>query len=325
MSHQPHVHLISLGGTITMAAGQDRGRGVTPQLQAEDLIAAVPDLAGQVRLTGETLKSVGSPNIAFADVIAAARRIEKVHAEGYVVVQGTDTLEETAFLLDMMLGAQARAVVTGALKPADAPGADGPANLTDAVRTAMAPGLSGRGVVVAIQGQVHGGRWVTKRHTHSLAAFDSQGHAPLGALCEGQVDFFGLSLRPPFFGVPSQAMPPVALWEAVMDEDGRLLAQVAAAGYAGLVIAGFGGGHLSQAQADIAARLAADIPVILTSRCGEGRVLRNSYGYPGAEIDLLARGLIWGGCYRPRQARLLLALALAHGHDRTSLPRLFES
>ncbi|MBK5910758.1 hypothetical protein CCR85_04530 [Rhodothalassium salexigens] len=331
MSHPPRLRIFTLGGTIAMArpaaAGADGG-GVSPSLGGQALIDAVPGLSDLAAITVEPVAELGSGNLGFATAVDLARRIRSSQADGHVVVTGTDTLEELAFALDLMLGAQARTVVTGAMRAADAPGADGPANLLAAVRVAGCAGLRGRGVVVVMNDTIHAARMVTKGHSQRLDAFVSPDVGPAGFVAEGHVVFNGLIRRPPALeGVERDdlACPAVALWEAAFDDDGRLLDQIAPAGYRAAVLAGFGGGHLSEAQADRAADLAKLMPVVLAGRAGTGRVLTETYGYVGAERDLIARGLIPAGCYTPRKARVLTAVALAADYSRDGLTHLLAA
>jgi len=322
LSHPLHIQLFILGGTIAMA-GSD---GAVPTLDAEALLRGVPEaVRARLQIQVRAVANVPSAGLDFHTIIGVARDIAGSRADGSVVVQGTDTMEETAFALDLMLGAQARTVVTGAMRPADRPGADGPANLTAALLTAAMPGLTGRGVVVVMNEEIHAARFVEKRHTTAPNAFVSPGHAAIGAVVEQQVKFEGLVRRPPCLGVPKTAPPPVALYEACFDEDARVLARLPDCGYRGAVVAAFGGGHLSQSQAEAAAQLSQHMPVILCSRCGAGWVLQDSYAYPGSERDLIAKGLVWGGLYRPRHARLMVALALAAGRPRDQLSDLFQN
>ena len=329
MTH-PRLRVLTLGGTIAMARGAggdaDDG-GVTPGLSGQALLDAVPELARIADVSVESVAAVGSSNLGFETALSVMGIIQGSSADAHLVVTGTDTLEEIAFALDLLLGAHARTVVTGAMRAADAPGADGPANLQAAALTAVNGGLRGRGVVAVLNDTIHAARAVEKKHTNRTDAFESPGWGPAGLISEGSVVFHGLLRRPSVLdGVgPDMRCPPVALWEAGFGDDGRLLDAIGTAGYEAVVVAGFGGGHLSEAQAERAVALAARMPVILASRTGAGRTLMRTYGYRGGERDLIARGLIPAGCYSPRKARIMATLALGAGYGRDDLAKLLMS
>lgn len=305
----PGLALFSLGGTIAMAGGA----GASPAMGAEQLAAAVPALAEMARIDFQAVTAMGSPNLDLDIVIDLARRIDRSKALAHVVTTGTDTLEEVAFALDLMLGGQARTVVTGAMRPADRPGADGPANLLSAVRIALSDDFAGRGVAVVLGERIFAPRSLTKSATHRPDAFVAVDELLAGQVVEDRVLFGGLLRRPVWIDpIAIGPVPPVALIEAGFGDDGRAWPSLAEQGYKAAVIAGFGGGHLSEKQAEKAEHLAQQMPVVIASRTG-GEMLAKSYAYPGAEMDLLARGLISAGRYGPRKARLIIALGLASG------------
>jgi L-asparaginase len=240
-----------------------------------------------------------------------------------VVVQGTDTIEESAFLLDLLLSGSQPVVVTGAMRGADAPGADGPANLLAAVRTAAAAEAQDLGTLVVLNYDIHAARFVQKSHTTLPSAFASPLVGPIGAVVEGRPRFH---VRPPrLAGLPSYGGPPrpVALLRWAMGEDGRLLEALPRLGYAGAVVEGMGAGHVPAEVALLLGELAARIPVVLASRCEAGPVFTRTYGYAGSEIDLIGRGLIPAGILSGLKARLLLGLAVRGGCDQASAAAAF--
>lgn len=316
----PLVTVRSLGGTISCTG--DARQGVSPTLGAQDLVEAVPELAAVAVVEASSLRQAPSSELSLSDLGELAEQLEADAARGaagMVVTQGTDTIEEVAFVLDAIVGGDAPVVVTGAMRHPALPGADGPANLLAAVQVAADPASRGLGCVVVANDEVHSARFVRKTHTASPATFRSPGLGPLGWVSEGAVR---IALRPaprrPPLPRPASD-PPVALVTASLGDDGRVLDCLPELGYAGVVVEAMGGGHVPVAMAERLGALAASIPVVLASRAGSGEVLRRTYAFPGSEIDLMGRGLLPAGDLDGLKARLLLSLLLAAGVPRGEL------
>lgn len=325
---RPRVHVIALGGTIAMAGSA--GLGVTPVLTANELVAAVPGLDSVADVEVEQLRQVPSSALLLNDVHDTARRIGEVlagGADGVVVTQGTDTVEETAFLLDLLLPGPAPVVVTGAMRPSGAAGADGPANLLAAVQVAASPAARGLGVLAVFDDQVHAAARVRKSRASGPGAFTSPDTGPLGWVVEGELH---LLVRPatrvslPHVEESALAAVRVAIVTVPLGDDGGLLAAVGGLGYDGVVIEAMGAGHVPPHLVAPLAALAAEIPVVLASRTGAGLVHTATYGFHGAAPGLLAAGLIPAGWHDARKARLLLTLLLAAGTPREELPSWFS-
>ncbi|MFI7220504.1 asparaginase domain-containing protein [Micromonospora maritima] len=319
------VALFTLGGTIAMA-GAGAG-GVVARLTGADLTAAVPGLA-DVPLDVRDVETVPSAALAYRqilDLVDAAAGAVAGGATGVVVTQGTDTLEETAWLADLVWPHAAPLVFTGAMRNPTLAGPDGPANLLAAVRVAAAPAARDLGVLVAFADEVHAARFVRKTHSTSTGTFVSPNAGPLGHVVEGRVRVLTRPPRhAPLPAVDRQrlAATRVALHTVTLDDDVALLDAVAA-GRDGLVVAGFGVGHVPPAFAPALGALAGRIPVVLTSRTGAGSVLRDTYGAVGSERDLRRRGLVDGGLLDPYKAKVLLRLLLAAGADRPAVAEAF--
>ncbi|WP_371665885.1 asparaginase [Streptomyces sp. NBC_01241] len=326
MSHRPEIHLFTLGGTIAMAPADGETQGVKPELGAADLLAAVPGLSGldvTLRFTDVTKKPGASLSV--DDIAALAQMIaqrEQEGASGFVVTQGTDTIEETAYLLDLLHAGQAPVLVTGAMRHPSIPGADGPANLLAAVQTAASSASRGMGCLVVFSDRIHAARFVRKEHATAPGAFASPHAGPIGYITEGVPR---LILAPaPQQHVPLPLLRParVALITAALGDEGELLQHLGDR-FDGAVIAAFGAGHVPETWAEPLEKTAEQIPVVFASRTGAGSTARNTYGFAGSERDLLRRGLIAAGDLDPYKARLLLLAHLRAGTDRNGIAAAF--
>ena len=216
-----------------------------------------------------------------ANLVEVARVIGEGFASGFdgaVVIQGTDTIEESAFLLDLLVDSDKPVVVTGAMRGADAPGADGPANLLSAAIVAASPESRGLGTLVVLNYDIHAARFVQKSHTALPSAFLSPLVGSIGTLIERQPRFYVRVKRNPNLSAVAGPPAPVALVKVAMGDDGRLLGSLPGLGYAGVVIEGMGAGHVLADVAPIVGDLAAKIPVVLASRAMTGPVFTHTYG-----------------------------------------------
>ena len=307
------ILVITLGGTIA-STSSDAHEGVVPQLGARELIAAVPALHDVADIEALAFRQVPSGDLTLGDVVALARRIGEALAQGVdgvVVTQGTDTIEETSFALDLLCDVEIPVVVTGAMRNPTLASPDGPGNLLAAVRVAASHDARGLGCVVVLNDEVHAARFVRKTHSSSLATFQSPGAGPLGWVSEENVR---IVLRGPALAhvhLDADVVPEVALVSCALGDDGRLVRTLSELDYRGAVIDGFGGGHVPSSMVDALEAAHRAMPVVLCSRTGAGEVLAHTYGFVGSESDLLARGLVAGGALDGRKARVALSLALA--------------
>lgn len=324
---RPWVHVLSLGGTIAMTGGSDEG--VAPALTADALVRAIPAVEHVADVTAEQLRQLPGASLSIADVQAVARRVSALvgdGCDGVVITQGTDTIEESGFLLDLLLHGDTPVVVTGAMRNPTLLGADGAANLMGAIRTAVEPAARGAGTLVVINDEIHAARFVTKRHTSNPGAFVSPLVGPVGWISE---DLARLSVRlprrPQVEGAADAPFPPVALLTLALGDDARIATALEGLGYRGVVLEALGGGHAPKEAVAALARLAQRMPVVLTSRAGAGPVLHRTYGFAGSERDLLDRGLLHGGTLDGKKARILLGAGLAAKLDRDHLTALFAA
>lgn len=319
------VLVVSLGGTIAMTASTSGG--VTPALSAQDLLTAVPGLADlDVAVQTVDFRRLPGASLSFDDLTALAALLRQRLADGFdgiVVVQGTDTIEETAYLLDLYHSGPQPIVVTGAMRNPTLAGADGPANLLAAVQTAASPAARDLGCLVVLADEIHAARRVRKTHSTAGSTFQSPTGGPLGYLVEGQPRLVNRIDNRTVIPTPvSGNHPRVALLTISLGDDGVLLDGLADR-VDGAVIAGFGVGHVPQHLVPHLHSLAERVPVVLASRTGAGSVLTGTYGFPGSERDLLSRGLVSAGFLDPLKARILLWAALAADADRKSIEAAF--
>ena len=323
----PKVSIFAMGGTIAMA---ERGEhGVKPNLGADALVEAVPQLGAVASIEAQTFRLLPSPEVTIPDLFALADAIEQAvaaGAHGAVITHGTDTMEETAFVLDRILALDAPVVVTGAMRNPTLAGPDGPANLLNSVTLAAHGPARGLGVTVVMNDEIHAARYVQKAKSSNPAAFRSAPTGPLGWFAEGTVRLAGPPGPRRTLAVPRDAeVAPVALLTVTLGDDGRLIEQALAAGYRGIVMECTGGGHAAHWVADKLADAAQRVPVVMASRTGSGEMLRQTYDFKGSEIDLLARGLISAGWLDGLKARLLLTLLLMAGADDAAIRKTFAA
>ena len=325
---RPKIAIFSTGGTIASVRGDQAA--ASPKLTAEQLVTSVPQLAQVADIETVRFRQVASSDLTVADIIALAEAIG--HAvdggvSGAVVTQGTNTLEETSFILDLLWDRDEPVVLTGAMRNPDLAGADGPANLLASAAVAASPVARGFGALVVFNDEIHLPLFVRKTHTTSPATFRSPQAGPIGWIMENRVR---LALRPGVrhhISLPRapEDVPSVALIKVTLGDDGRLLSAIGSLGYRGLIVEATGGGHVPKAYVDPLTALAARIPVVLASRSGAGEILRSTYGFPGSETDLLKRGLIHGGILDGPKARLLLTLLLVAGAKNEVITEAFAA
>jgi L-asparaginase len=309
------ISLLAAGGTIAMAPGRD-GR-VAPALDAAAIAAAVPGLTVDAARTVRTLPGV---HLTGADALAIARaaRAETEAGAGVVLTTGTDTLEELAVLVEAVCGDAGTVAVTGAIRPAGAPGADGPANVLDAAAVA-AHGPPGTWVVFA--GEVHAAREARKADATSPRSFASPRTGPAGHVAEGQVRMHAAVAPPPALAVAAlDAHVPIV--PTYLGDDGTLLRAAAATRPDALVLVALGAGHVAPAVLDAVRAVA--VPVAVCVRPERGTLLRATYGFAGAEPDLRAAGVIDAGGRSPQSTRIRLLAALGAGLDGAALRTAVE-
>ena len=309
--------VLSTGGTIAMS-----GARATPALDADALLAAVPALADVAGLQARSVRGLPGAHIGTADALAVVRAAlaETAAGRGVVITHGTDTLEETAMLCDAVHGRPEPIVLTGAIRPASAPGADGPANLADAVAVAGALQTAGLGVLVAFAGELHAARAVRKVSSISPAAFGSPATGPLGTVAERRVRIAARPLRPAApLPVPAAIAAQVPIVPTWLGDDGAGLRAALRDGADAIVFVAFGAGHVAPPVLDALREAARAVPVALTVRPERGVLLHETYGFAGAEHDLRRSGALAAAGLSPQAARMVLLAGLGSGCDTAAL------
>lgn len=313
------IHILAMGGTIAGKAGDS---AATTGYQAgavgvEELIAAVPQIKDVADVTGESIAAIDSKDITAAEQLKLAGRVRELllkgDVDGIVVTHGTDTMEESAYLLDLLHFADKPVVFTGAMRPATALSADGPLNLLDAVRVAASDNARDRGVLVGLNNAIHSARLVTKISTTAVETFQSPNGGAIGAVNDGVVVFYHsaeLHHLPNALSVSEQLtgqseLPYVPIFYGHSDDDGRIVKWAAENGAKGIVYAGMGNGSIpARVEKELAAAVQQGILVIRASSSPCGMVTQAEESYEQA-------GFIPSGLINPRKARLLLQVAVS--------------
>lgn len=320
------VVVITTGGTIAMKSGQE-GQGLVPAVGGGELLAAVPALSDVADLKVLEFANLPSGHITPAMMLELAclvdRQASRSDIDGIVITHGTDTQEETIYLLDLVLRTEKPVCITGAMRGASEPGADGPANLLAAVRTAADDHAGGRGALLVFNDEIHAAAEVTKTHTTSCAAFASPGWGPIGHVYFDRVLF----KRQPERAVklrPGKLVDDVYLLKVVAGMDDFLFRCLAAKPVAGLVVEALGCGNVTPlVKTGIEKVRACGIPVVLASRTHAGRVVE-AYSYPGSAKSMQGSGLIFADDITGPKARIKLMLALGLTNDVEEIAKFFK-
>jgi L-asparaginase len=317
---KPSVMILATGGTIAGISHTPARAGYRPgQMGIREMIQSVPELENLARITGEQIANVGSQDMSFEILIRLTCRINDLLGQddihGIVVTHGTDTMEETAFFLNLTVNSPKPVVVTGAMRPANAISADGPLNLFNAVAVAADPDAQERGVLVVMNDRIHGAHSLTKTNTTSVETFLSPVNGLVGTVNCGKTVYFRFPFRRHTFlsefsrlftHLDQILLPRVDIVYACIDMRPDLIDCSVTGGAAGIVIAGDGNGNMNQATVQKAAQMAArGIFIVRSSRVPTGTVGRN------VEVDDDACGFIVSDELNPAKARILLMLTLS--------------
>jgi L-asparaginase len=323
----PNVVILATGGTIAGTGESSTGSSYTSgQVSIESMIDAVPNIRKLANLRGEQISNVGSQDMSVKIWIDLANRINELLAgdvDGIVITHGTDTQEETAFFLNLVVKSDKPVVLTGSMRPSTALSAEGPLNLYNAVAVAANPKSKGHGVMVVMNDEIHSAHAVKKMITTPVQTFMSPLHGVLGSVIFGDIDFYhkphGLYTTKSEFSVDGLTeLPRVDIVYACADMSPDLIDIMVKAGAKGIVIAGVGDGNMTEATLE-AAKRATDkgIPVVRASRVPIGAVLIHG------EVDDEKYGTVASDELNPQKARVLLMMALLKERSRENLQELF--
>ena len=318
------VAVIFTGGTISMVADATAG-GKVPTLDGAAILARAPGIEAIADLVPIDLGRTPASHFSFPKLFEIASEIRRCQADptidGVVVVQGTDVIEETAFLWDLVLDGTAPVIVTGAMRAASDPNDDGPDNLRNAVRCAAAPSLRGEGVQVVLDATINPADGVTKTHASALDSFQCLDTGPLGRVVDGRVVLERERGRRRSLAT-DRAADGVLLLTAHVAMDGALLEAAAALRPPGIVVEATGAGNTAGALVESAGRAIDEgIVVAFTTRCGAGAASAAD-AFPGGGATWLRAGALLAGHLSGPKARIALALGLGAGLDRNGLAAL---
>lgn len=320
------IAMIFTGGTIAMKIDPDLHAAI-PALNADEILSMIKNIGDLTELEIINFANLPSPHIT-PDVMMELYKLtrEKLKDEtitGVIITHGTDTLEETAYLLDLLLDTQKPVVVVGAMRNFSELGYDGSSNLSAAICTVLSPGSLGKGVLVVMNNEVNAASQVTKTNTLSLDTFKSLEFGPLGIVDNDEVIYYR--------NIPSRQVIPseliekkVALIKCVPGMDSDIIDFYLDSGYKGIVVEALGRGNVPPSLVNgIKKSITNDVPVVMVSRCNTGRVLY-TYGYEGGGKQLRDIGVIFGGNLPGQKARIKLMVILGYTNKMEKIKELFE-
>jgi len=330
---KPIVYVLSTGGTIagSGSSATDLSNYKPGAILGDQLVKAVPQIAQIADVRVEQVVNVNSSDITIENWLTLAKRINAIIKEtpavaGFVITSGTNTLEETAYFLNLTVRSDKPVVMVGAMRPATAISADGPLNLLNAVRTAISPEAKNKGALIVLNDEINAARDTTKTNTLRVETFRAPELGILGYIDEDKVSFYRATTRRHTanseFDVTSlTTLPKVSILYSYIEPDATLIHAAISGGAKGIVFAGTGNGALSVSEEtilkEIAARPAAARPVLVrASRVGNGRVIAT------AEYDAL--NVVPADTLNPQKARILLMLALTKTSDLNEIRRIFS-
>ncbi|GJD59205.1 asparaginase [Methylobacterium dankookense] len=322
----PKIAVVATGGTIAMKLDPTTHAPV-PALSGEDLVSAVPKLKDIATVAVTEFSNVPSDYMGPDRWPALSRKVDEILADpgvrGVIVLHGTDTLDQTAYFLDLTLKSDKPVVLVGAQRNASDWDADGPRNLLNAARQILADGSVGMGVTVTLNHRINAAREVRKTHTSNVETFNSGDAGILGYVDEDRVVFSRKSLRRQTLPLPER-MPRIDLVSMYAGADGSQVRHAAETGAEAIVVEAYGWGNMNAEMHDaIAEVIAKGVPVIVATKVYDGRALP-VYGFKGGGNTLLKAGAVFAGDLTPDKARILTLIALPTTKDRAALQSLFD-
>lgn len=328
---KPRIEILATGGTIAGAQSNTQSAGYKAgSFSIDDIIKAVPQLKDLADITGQQVANIGSQTMNHEVWLKLARAVNdalaKRDTDGVVITHGTDTLEETAYFLSLVVKSDKPVILVGSMRPATAIGADGPANLYNAVALAANPATRGRGPLVFLNDTLHYAHDAEKMNTTHLDTFHSPNRGPAGVMNTGKIFFYSANtvrhtLRSEFSidGLTVENLPYVEIVYSYANFDGRLIEAAVANGAKGIIVAGVGDGNTTDAAlAAMQAAVKKGVLVVRATRVGSGIVDRN------VEVNDDQLGFLTAMELNPQKARILLMLGLTKTKDLATLQQLFR-
>jgi L-asparaginase len=327
---KPNVVILATGGTIAGAAATGtQARYTSGAVTIDAMLVAVPRIKDLANIKGEQISNVGSQDMSFDIMLTLAKRINQLLAtrdvDGIVVTHGTDTMEETAFFLNLVVKSDKPVVMVGSMRPSTAVSADGPLNLYNAIGVASDPNARGRGVLVVMNDWIHAAHSLTKTSTTAIQTFMSPLRGVVGVCNYGKNDFYNTphwkhTTSSEFDIAGVTKLPRVDIIFACADMSADLIDASVANGAKGVVIAGVGNGNMNKASLETAARaVKKGVVVVRSSRVAIGTVGRN------VEVNDDEMGFIASDELNPQKSRILLSLALLKPRTMAEIQSLFTS
>lgn len=312
---KPRIRILATGGTIAGASTTKSEYGYqSGAFKVEDLIAAVPKMNEIAELSGEQVANIGSQDMNDEIWLKLAKRVNEVlksnDYDAVVITHGTDTMEETAYFLNLTVKSDKPVILVGSMRPADAVSADGPANLYNAVATATNPDAKGRGVLVVMNDEIFSARDVEKENTTNVQAFGSNERSPAGKINSGKIAWFDPSskkhtTKSEFAVDKLNKLPKVDIIYAYANMDASLIDAASKSGAKGIVVAGVGDGNMTKQALDALEKFQDKGGLVVRStRLPNGIVLRNN------EVDDDKMGFVASGEFNPEKSRVLAQMAL---------------
>ena len=324
----PVVAFLATGGTIAMKIDPVK-KAPVPAISGDDLLQTVPDVGRHAHIEVQNLSNVPSDYMdppRWQQLSAAVRQaLGRDEVAGVVVSHGTDTLEETAWWLDLTIRSDKPVVLIGAQRNASASDFDGPRNLLNAVRIAVDPGARDKGVMLAMNNQINAAREVTKTHTANVETFNSGDYSFLGEVWPDRISWHRTPLRRQHIALRDGEMPRVDIIAMYGGAEGSLLRHAVDTGAKGIVVQGLGMGNMNQSMFEaVKFALGKGVPVVVSTRVANGRVMAN-YGFEGGGRTTFDAGAVMADDLSPQKARILLMLLLQGGaSDKATLQAAFE-
>lgn len=327
MAHENKVAIIFTGGTISMKI-DPRIHAAIPALSSEEIVAMVTNIEKFAEIEIINFANLPSPHITPEMMMELAKLVEETlkrdDITGVVVSHGTDTLEETAFLLDLTIKSEKPIVVVGAMRNSSELGYDGSSNLAAAICTAISKNARNKGVLVVMNNEVNAASEVTKTNTLTLDTFKSPEFGPLGIVDNDEVIFYRDIISRKHIETESIETK-VGLIKCCPGMESDILDFYIDNDYKGIVIEALGRGNIPPAMVEgVKKAIDRGIPIVVVSRCPTGRVL-DTYGYEGGGKHLRSLGVIFGNNLPGQKARIKLMLALSITKDFQTIRELFEN